>query len=170
MGLTWIDKRNKNKVLVTLYTINKEDASQKGIIASSLDDQFVKDSETLSHHRDFASINCFWLVLSTKARLNKKSVDDSFSKTSISTSPDNLPFSVIRSKQTVQPNNQKPKIRQQIICYPTPLPATRQGRVLFAPDLLISFRAEALCFVGTTFALIRWLCRNDSKKPNTNND
>jgi hypothetical protein len=72
LGLTWIDKRNENKVLVTLYTINKEDASQKEIIASNLDNRFVKDSETLSHHRDFASINCFWLVLSTKARLNKK--------------------------------------------------------------------------------------------------
>ena len=75
MGLTWIDKRNENKVLVTLYTINKEDAFKKGIIASSLDDQFVKDSETLSHHRDFASITCSWLALSTKTGLNKKSVD-----------------------------------------------------------------------------------------------
>ncbi len=169
MGLTWIDKRNKNKVLVTLYTINKEDASQKGIIASSLDDQFVKDSETLSHHRDFASINCFWLVLSSKARLNKKSVDDSFSNTWISTSLDNLPFSVIRYKQIVQPNNKKSKIRQQMICCPPPLPATRQRRVLFAPNFLISFRAKALCFVGTGFTLVCWLCQNNSKEPNTNN-
>ena len=154
---------------MTLYTINKEDASQKGIIASSLDDQFVKDSETLSHHRDFASINCFWLALTTKTRLNKKSVDDSFRKTSISTSLDSLPFSVIRYKQIVQPNNKKSKIRQQMICCPPPLPATRQRRVLFAPNFLISFRAKALCFVGTGFTLVCWLCQNNSKEPNTNN-
>ena len=50
-----------------------------------------------------------------------------------------------------------------MICCPPPFPATRQGRVLFAPDFLISFRARTLCFVGTGFALVRWLRPNDSK-------
>ena len=57
-----------------------------------------------------------------------------------------------------------------MICCPPPLPVTRQRRVLFAPNFLISFCAFALCFVGTGFALVRWLCQNDSKEPNTNNE
>lgn len=154
MGLTRIDKRNKNKVLVTLYTINKEGPCQKEIIASRLDDQFVKDSETLSHHRDFASITSSWLALTTKTRLNKKSVDDSFSKTSISTSSDNLPFSVIRYKQIVQPNNQKSKIRQQMICCPPSLPATRQGRFCTRFFDFFSCRSFVLCWYRFRFGAL----------------
>lgn len=42
-----------------------------------------------------------------------------------------------------------------MICCPPPLSPTRQRRLLFAPNFLISFRAEALCFVGTGLTLVR---------------
>lgn len=130
----------------------------------------MKDPGTLFHHRDFASITSSWLALRTKTRLNKKSIDDSFSNTEVSRNSDDLPSSVIRSEQIIQPNSQKSITRQQLIYCPPPLPATREGRVLFAPDFLIPFVGGTMFFVGAGFALVRWLRPNDSKEPNTNND